>query len=525
MSFTTFPRYQKKWGHSFTSLKDISNESSPAESTASPLAQQSTTPAVTQPRFSVFSKKARFTSLKQQQTIQEENEQGNKETTTTPKEAPVPEQAPPRRFIKKFECHSKGMTSNVAAANEQEKQQLLAENDQNQDPSADIMMTMQPTFDGKKKKSVHFDPRSLESVCLFTKTQIPKLLKSAHDKRLENPTFRIICPHWPRYSKQEEKTNTIMLDRKSFSVSKDNKSIKGKILVRNLALDKSVSIRYTFNSWNTVNDVDAIFFGPNPKNPLYDIYEFSLRFGHGQLADRGEMRGKIEFSVQMTADTRDYIDNNNGRNYLIRVISDPLNDPWEDEDQLDGQDGNNINNNEDEDEDEQEEMYYRQHDDVSEKDTSFTNALKGYKHARPLHLNKRQPWLGTRYDFSHSLSLAKKACNLHSSESPKPKIEPMINASDYFIQQSTMLSPQEEKEDGITIKMGGPCCSDTKRPYTPPSPSLSPTHPPAFPMTDLCTHVDVNSNYYLDLLSKYCFYTSTPSSPTEQSFFPISSNS
>ncbi|KAI8882621.1 carbohydrate-binding module family 21 protein [Backusella circina FSU 941] len=519
MSFTTFPRYQKKWGHSFTSLKDITNDSTQA---SSPPPQQEETPAMIQPRFSVFGKKARFTSLKQ--SIANENQQETKET-------PVAEPAP-RRFIKKFECHSKGMISNVAAANEQEKQQILSENDQHKDPSADIM-TIQTNFDGKKKKSVHFDPCFLESVCLFTKTQIPKVLKTAHDKRLKNPTFRIICPHWPRYSKQEEKTNTIMLDKKSFLVSRDNASIKGKILVRNLALDKSVSIRYTFNSWNTVNDVDAIFFGPNPKNPLYDIYEFAIRFGHGQLADRGEMRGKIEFSVQMTADTRDYMDNNNGRNYLIRVISDPLNDPWEDEEEEctngnmeHNKEDNNSNEQEDEDEDDQEEMYYREHEDVSEKDSSFTNALKGYKHARPLHLNKRQPWLGTRYDFSHSLSLAKKACNLHSNESLKPKIEPMVNASDYFIQQPSMLSPQEEKdENAMNVKVGGPCYAAPKRPSPPPSPSLSPTHPPTFPMTDLCTLIDVNSNYYLDLLNKYCFYTSTPSSPTEQSFFPISSNS
>ncbi|KAI9273719.1 putative phosphatase regulatory subunit-domain-containing protein [Sporodiniella umbellata] len=275
-------------------------------------------------------------------------------------------------------------------------------------------------------KKVRFDPVFLEQVCLFSESQSPFELKEAYKK---TPNFRLVCPHWNSHQRQP-----ILLDKRWFFV-KDNQKVKGKVMVRNLALDKSVSVHYSSDRWSTVREVDGVFFGPNPKNVTFDIYEFTMDLEN--LADRGEMRSRIEFTVRMTAGSRDYYDNNHGRNYILKVIADPLNQTKDVDDEI------------------LEDEYPTEEEDEEEKEkhTSFTNALKEYQHAKPLHIKTRnQLFLGTRYDFSQSLSLAKEPLN----NSYVPHVTP------------------------------------------PTSPSSSPKP----------TSIDIRSYSYEDILNKYCFYDS-----------------
>ncbi|KAI9364060.1 putative phosphatase regulatory subunit-domain-containing protein [Pilaira anomala] len=359
----------------------------------------------------------------------------------------------------------------------------------------------------KKKKSVAFDPIFLEKVCLFREEQSPCELKEAHDNT--NTKFRIICPNWPVFttSTTTSLNQNILLNKKSFFITDDNKFIKGKILIRNLALDKSVSVKYTLDAWTTVNDVDAVFFGPNPKNVAFDIYEFSMNLGHGQLADRGEIRGKLEFTIRFTAGEDDYWDNNQGLNYKIRVLCDPLNDPWAKEKEIEKQETEHLDNEEEEDDDD--DYSEAEEDDMDEqenqeKHSSFTNALKGYKHAKPFHLNKRQPWLGTRYDFSQSLHY--------------PKLSTTT---------STPTTTTSTKNPSLPIYTAP--SSTTTSSSAPPSPRTSPTLASALPprpafhnhsrstssilptISSTSSPLDMNSPYYLDLVNKYCFYHSDSS--------------
>ncbi|OAC98370.1 carbohydrate-binding module family 21 protein [Mucor lusitanicus CBS 277.49] len=357
----------------------------------------------------------------------------------------------------KFELH----LSTKSSANYKFQQQMDTDTSTPPSPTMSVQ--------SKKKPSVKFNPVFLERVCLFLEAQSPCELKEAHDKHLQNPPFRIICPHWP--SPQETTdyySKNILLNKKQFHVSGDNQSIKGKVMVRNLALDKSVSIRYTFNGWTTVQDVDATFFGPYLKNTAFDIYEFAMELGHGQLADRGEMRGKLEFAVRFTAGETDYHDNNNGQNYQIKIISDPLNDPWaherpqkattpsatQDEDEYP-----------DDDDEEQEEELEEGQWEEKEKHSQFTNALKGYKHAKPFHLNKRQPWLGTRYDFSQSLSLAKRAP--YESWATTVKANPTL-ITDYFLVKPISIKPVSPSPSNSTTTTDTPNSTTTTKSSTPP---------------------------------------------------------
>lgn len=480
MGITTFS--QNKWGgRSDFSRPSVSSTTTMVE----PTTKEEETVQISQPRFSVFGKKAKFNSINQKSLLLDK--ENSKQTT--PK-------------IQKFEIHP----STISAANIKQRQDDL-----------------KPVLHSKSKKSVSFDPIFLERVCLFRETQAPLDLKEAHDKRLENPPFRLLCPNWPT-----ENDSNILINKKSFFITNDNQYIKGKLSVRNLALDKSVSIRYTLDGWTSVADVDAVFFGPNPKNVAFDIYEFSmdLRFGH--LSDHGELRGKLEFAIRFSAGDMDYMDNNHGRNYQIKIIADPLNDPWASEKQLEKIPGHEYPDDSNDDTEEEEEI----EEEEEEKHNSFTNALKGYKHAKPFHLNKRQPWLGTRYDFGQSLSLAKRAPYESWSHTVKP--DPAF-VSDYFLAKPISIQPTSNTDASSPAtppKISTPTIPSFKSTYTtfsstsaPPSPRTSPTLSPttlslprpAYHQSQSTSAVidtlpsstsplDIHSSDYLYLVNKYCFY-------------------
>lgn len=495
MGFQTFPRNQAKWGRTDWSRPSYSTSTTTATTTITEEPETKSTPTVdtqiSQPRFSVFGKKAKFTeinkkSLKQDIAAIEAN-------TAAAEANAIAMEKPKTTTVKKnkFELH----LSTKSSANYKFQQQEQQEKEKDAPPSPSS------SINSKKKRSVKFNPIFLERVCLFLEAQSPCELKEAHDKHSQNPPFRIICPHWP--SPQETTdyySKNILLNKKQFSVCDDNSSIRGKLMVRNLALDKSVSIRYTFNAWTTVQDVDASFFGPYLKNTSFDIYEFVMDLGYGQLADRGEMRGKLEFAVRFTAGDKDYWDDNNGQNYQIKIISDPLNDPWANDKPQKVAD-TNIAHDEDEypdndnDDDEEEELEEEEEQEEKEKHSQFTNALKGYKHAKPYHLNKRQPWLGTRYDFGQSLSLAKRAP--YESWSTTVKANPTL-ITDYFLVKPISIKPESPSPSTSTSTF-----TSTSTSTSTPTPSSSSTF-----ITKTNTPPDTTST---SSISSTHYSTNTPS--------------
>ncbi|KAI7900573.1 putative phosphatase regulatory subunit-domain-containing protein [Cokeromyces recurvatus] len=302
----------------------------------------------------------------------------------------------------------------------------------------------------KRKRNVKFDPVFLETVCLFHETESPIELEPIHHKR---PQFRVLCQRWPSIDYDEA---NIILQPSSFKIDSNMKLLKGKVMVRNLSLEKSVTIRYSLDYGKTIQEVDGNFFGPDPKHPfIFDIFEFNIGL---KLNDRGEIRSRIELSVMFTAGQMDYWDTNQGRNYVIKVICDPLND-------------NIIKDYDSE-----------LSEDDDEKHSQFTTALKGYQHARPYHMKKRQPWLGTRYDFKQSLYLAKHApyetCLCIFILPPPPPSSPSTAISQPLLQQQRQP----------------PFLHQTSK-------SMSSIE------TYLPTTVDINSSFYLDLIEKYCFYS------------------
>ena len=97
------------------------------------------------------------------------------------------------------------------------------------------------------------------------------------------------------------------------SLSMDVKLIKGAVIVRNLAFEKWISVRFTFDWWQTTSEAVAQYSKLIPKYNI-DRFEYSIRVP--------DMTTKIEekrllVAIRYTAAGQEMRDNNNGKNYQL----------------------------------------------------------------------------------------------------------------------------------------------------------------------------------------------------------------
>ena len=86
----------------------------------------------------------------------------------------------------------------------------------------------------------------------------------------------------------------------------------GTIKVRNLAYDKEVVVRVSNDSWSTHEDVHCTYV-EQPGAPaliLYDTFRFRLT-----LPLKSNL---VEFCVRYRTDGKEYWDNNEGKNFIVR---------------------------------------------------------------------------------------------------------------------------------------------------------------------------------------------------------------
>ena len=162
MGFTTFPGSENKWKRTDWSRPTFSVvRQEPAE--------KESKPNVMQPRFSVLGK--------------------NQVNTKKPEVEEKPATCSFKRST--FQLH----LSTKSSANYKFDQSTPQSPTTSPEPEPEQITEETQT---KRKTKVQFDPVCLERVCLFLESQCPIELKEAHDKQLTRPSFRIVCPHWPR---------------------------------------------------------------------------------------------------------------------------------------------------------------------------------------------------------------------------------------------------------------------------------------------------------------------------------------
>ena len=182
-----------------------------------------------------------------------------------------------------------------------------------------------------QSKVVHFDSK-LEHVKLFLAGQKPLAVSrdgsptdtSGADN--EFPSF--IYGHSsdeeePRKSlvvrvtnmRKREADADIMLQ--GLTLSQDSTSIYGRVRVKNIAFEKRLAVRFTFDWWQTTSEVTAKYVESLEGNH-FDIFGFTIRL-NGLMT---RIEEKVLFlALRYTVAGREIWDNNGGENYLAKFTT------------------------------------------------------------------------------------------------------------------------------------------------------------------------------------------------------------
>ncbi|KAJ3562811.1 hypothetical protein NP233_g9345 [Leucocoprinus birnbaumii] len=176
-------------------------------------------------------------------------------------------------------------------------------------------------------KAVHFDPQ-LEHIKLFLAEQKP-LAVSRDGSPTEDtsgtdsdfPSFIYGKDDEARPSRKKLVMRPINIVPKSdldakvvledFYLNFDGTNILGKIRVRNIAFAKTVTVRFTFDSWQTTSEVNARY--AESINPQFDRFSFSIRLN--DMLSRIEGKTLV-MAVRYNVNGQEFWDNNHHQDYV-----------------------------------------------------------------------------------------------------------------------------------------------------------------------------------------------------------------
>ncbi|RUS20050.1 putative phosphatase regulatory subunit-domain-containing protein [Jimgerdemannia flammicorona] len=176
-------------------------------------------------------------------------------------------------------------------------------------------------------KYVHFDTQ-LEHVRLFLQAETPQAVKEdaepvERDENLPEVTFTLA--NWPAPSTVSNVSKMVFVE--SIVFSDDKSALNGRVQVQNIAFHKTVTIRYTFDYWQTVHESQAAYKDSINKDS-FDRFIFNIslvgKVGQG-LAPEDEQR-TMYFAVRYNVEGREFWDNNGGMNYQVefkRIVTAP----------------------------------------------------------------------------------------------------------------------------------------------------------------------------------------------------------
>ncbi|NXS04854.1 PPR3D phosphatase, partial [Oxylabes madagascariensis] len=111
-------------------------------------------------------------------------------------------------------------------------------------------------------------------------------------------------------------------------VTSSDLGLSGTIQVRNVAFEKQVSVRYTFNQWESIHEVrarwDCSLPGKNGQAQV-DVFTFFLPVPPFLL----QLSTLVQFAARYQVNGQEYWDNNRGKNYTLRCRTHPLKLPRE----------------------------------------------------------------------------------------------------------------------------------------------------------------------------------------------------
>ena len=206
--------------------------------------------------------------------------------------------------------------------------------------------------------NVHFPEGDLASVRIFNRSARPASLSKPVDDDIESETetdnspvvakkvFQLntqACSKVPHKHQQLDFYANVHLEGIQLkSSTAASPAVTGYILVRNVAFEKSVAVRFTLDSWQTTSEVSArhqaslaslpdeflrssspASFGPTisnlaPKSPEWDRFSFTIKLeDYAQDLDQRTMWLVVRYSVPGDDGHHEWWDNNGGANYKL----------------------------------------------------------------------------------------------------------------------------------------------------------------------------------------------------------------
>jgi len=113
----------------------------------------------------------------------------------------------------------------------------------------------------------------------------------------------------------------------SLYLSNDSKTLNGLIAVANLAFEKLVAVRFTFDYWKTTSEVKAEYSRVKPQKETSDgcdRFQFSIK-----LSDQANLQNKtLYLCIRYNVGGREYWDNNGGSNHQVDFVRKTVSKPW-----------------------------------------------------------------------------------------------------------------------------------------------------------------------------------------------------
>jgi hypothetical protein len=181
-----------------------------------------------------------------------------------------------------------------------------------------------PTF--PKNKNVHFD-QTIEHVRHFLHSEKPSAVsvgsspvEGVYDAESEYPFGYDDEPQWeialPNFPKDMESRKSLPVRLEKLCLSTDKKNLIGTVAVTNMAFQKSVVTRFTFDYWQTVSEVTAEFSSDVRRREREDgIDRFVFKI---KLAEQANLEKKILFfCIRYHTNGQEFWDNNTGTNFQV----------------------------------------------------------------------------------------------------------------------------------------------------------------------------------------------------------------
>ncbi|XP_066479216.1 protein phosphatase 1 regulatory subunit 3D [Tiliqua scincoides] len=142
-------------------------------------------------------------------------------------------------------------------------------------------------------------------------------------------TMQCLVPDFQQPADCEDFPNRLQQQRVCLErVTRSDLGLNGTIRVINVAFEKQVAVRYSFNRWRSQHEISAQWhssvLSKDGKDQV-DIFTFFLPVPPFLL----QLSSVVEFAVRYQVNGQEYWDNNQGKNYCLTCRSHPLKMPRE----------------------------------------------------------------------------------------------------------------------------------------------------------------------------------------------------